>query len=39
MQGAQEMPAATGAMTKLQENTGFARQVLAAQKEDVWNDV
>ena len=35
----QKMPAASEAMTKLQENTGFAKHVLADEKEDAWNDL
>jgi len=35
----QKMPAASEAMTNLQENTGFAKHVLADEKEDAWNDL
>ncbi len=39
VQGEQKMPAASEAMIRLQEKTGFAEKILADEKEDVWNDL
>jgi hypothetical protein len=33
------MPAASWAMIKLQEKSGFAEKILADEKEKVWNDL